>query len=58
MGGDHFVIRDDHVLRGMLEGLGAEVTEDRRPFHPEGGAYGHGRTMGHDHRAGHDHSDG
>lgn len=49
IGADHLVIRDDHVLRGMLEGLGAEVAEDRRPFHPEGGAYGHGRTMGHDH---------
>ncbi|SFI36591.1 urease accessory protein UreE [Jannaschia pohangensis] len=50
--GDTLVIRADHVLRGMLEGLKAEVTEDVRPFHPEGGAYGHGRTMGHDH--GHD----
>ncbi|MEM8824520.1 MAG: hypothetical protein AAGF30_12985 [Pseudomonadota bacterium] len=30
------------------------MTEDRRPFHPEGGAYGHGRTMGHS--VGHDHS--
>lgn len=53
MGGDHLVIRADHVLRGMLEGLGADITEDSRPFRPEGGAYGHGRTMGHDH---HDHS--
>ncbi|WP_371153755.1 urease accessory protein UreE [Jannaschia sp. 2305UL9-9] len=50
---DHLIIRDDHVLRGMLEGLGAKVTPDTRPFRPEGGAYGHGRTMGHDH--GHDH---
>ncbi len=49
MGGDHLVIRADHVLRGMLEGLGADVSEDSRPFRPEGGAYGHGRTMGHDH---------
>ncbi|MEM7491383.1 MAG: urease accessory protein UreE [Pseudomonadota bacterium] len=47
--GDHLVIRSDHVLRRMLEGLGADVAEDRRPFAPEGGAYGHGRTMGHDH---------
>ncbi|MEM7723577.1 MAG: urease accessory protein UreE [Pseudomonadota bacterium] len=51
MGGDHLVIRDDHVLRGMLEGLGADVTAETRPFHPEGGAYGHGRTMGHDHHS-------
>lgn len=42
-------IRHDHVLAGMLRGLGAEVTEVTAPFTPEGGAYGHGRTMGHDH---------
>ena len=47
--GDHLVLRDDPVLRAMLEGLGATVTAEDRPFHPEGGAYGHGRTMGHDH---------
>lgn len=54
MDGDTLVIRADHVLRGMLEGLGAGIKDDTRPFHPEGGAYGHGRTMGHDH-GGHDH---
>lgn len=53
--GDALVIRDDHVLRAMLVGLGAEVVVDMRPFWPEGGAYGHGRTMGHDHGAGDDH---
>ncbi|GIT91864.1 hypothetical protein JANAI62_23210 [Jannaschia pagri] len=53
MADDHLIIRDDHVLRGMLEGLGAQVTEGQQPFHPEGGAYGHGRTMGHAHD--HDH---
>ena len=42
-------IRRDPVLRGMLEGLGAEVTEDTGPFLPEGGACGQGRTLGHDH---------
>lgn len=47
--GDALLIREDHVLRAMLEGLGAEVTPDARPFHPEGGAYGRGRTMGHAH---------
>lgn len=46
---DHLIIRADHVLQGMLEGLGAGITPDTRPFHPEGGAYGHGRTMGHSH---------
>lgn len=52
---DHLIIRADHVLQGMLQGLGAEITPDTRPFHPEGGAYGHGRTMGHSH--GHDDHD-
>ena len=50
---DHLVIRHDPVLRDMLVKLGAEVTDDARPFEPEGGAYGHGRTMGHSHD--HDH---
>lgn len=47
--GDHLVIRRDPVLDGMLAVLGAEVTLAIAPFTPEGGAYGHGRTMGHDH---------
>ena len=55
MAHDHLVIREDHVLRGMLEGLGASVTPEMRPFHPEGGAYGLGRTMGHDHGHAHEH---
>lgn len=46
---DRLVIRADHVLADMLRGLGAEVTEGREPFTPEGGAYGLGRTMGHAH---------
>ena len=46
---DHLVIRDDHVLRAMLSRLGAVLSDETRPFRPEGGAYGHGRTMGHDH---------
>lgn len=51
---DALLIRHDHVLADMLRGLGALVTEVTAPFTPEGGAYGHGRTMGHDHGA-HDH---
>jgi urease accessory protein len=43
------LIREDHVLEAMLRQLGATVTKVREPFTPEGGAYGHGRTMGHDH---------
>lgn len=43
------LIREDHVLAAMLETLGATLTRVTGPFAPEGGAYGHGRTMGHDH---------
>ncbi|HRK41767.1 MAG TPA: urease accessory protein UreE [Gemmobacter sp.] len=46
---DHLMIRRDHVLEKMLAGLGAQVQLTEAPFRPEGGAYGHGRTMGHDH---------
>ena len=46
------LIQRDHVLRDMLERLGAEIREVSEPFAPEGGAYGHGRTMGHDHFGG------
>ena len=49
------LIREDHVLEAMLRQLGATVTKVREPFTPEGGAYGHGRTMGHDHGHGHVH---
>lgn len=49
---DRLVIRADHVLAGMLAGLGATVTPRRGPFRPEQGAYGTGRPMGHAH--GHD----
>jgi len=48
------LIRADHVLRRMLEGLGARIEELEGPFQPEGGAYGTGRTLGHDHGHGHD----
>jgi len=43
------LIQRDHVLRDMLEMLGASVRETCEPFQPEGGAYGHGRTHGHSH---------
>ncbi len=46
---DRLLIRQDHVLAAMLEGLGASVRPVMAPFAPEGGAYGHGRTMGHAH---------
>jgi urease accessory protein len=62
-------IKPDHVLAEMVEGLGAHVHEVRRPFEPEGGAYGskgplqkghhhdsgHGNEHALDHDHGHDH---
>jgi urease accessory protein len=33
------LIRDDHVIAAMLEGLGARVTRIEAPFAPERGAY-------------------
>ena len=53
---DHLLIQEDHVLADMLRGLGATVDPVEAPFQPEGGAYGHGRTMGHSHGP-HDHHD-
>ncbi len=46
---DHLIIRRDPVIEAMLKGLGASLALQIAPFTPEGGAYGHGRTMGHDH---------
>jgi urease accessory protein len=45
----HLIIRRDPVLEAMLTQLGAGISFAILPFHPEGGAYGHGRTMGHAH---------
>lgn len=39
--GDRIVILRDHVLRDMLIGLGATVTEISEPFSPMDGAYAH-----------------
>ncbi len=60
IGADRLLIAEDHVLRRMLEGLGAQLREVEAPFTPEGGAYGHGRTHGHahGHELGHDHDHG
>ncbi|SLN22759.1 Urease accessory protein UreE 1 [Pseudoruegeria aquimaris] len=52
---DRLWIQADHVLAKMLETLGASVRPVERPFRPEGGAYGHGRTFGHAHGHGHEH---
>jgi len=53
---DCLLIQDDPVIGHMLEHLGATVRPVQRPFTPEGGAYGHGRTHSHEHGAtAHDH---
>jgi urease accessory protein len=44
---DRLVLRWDHVIAEMLEGLGCSVERLKAPFEPEGGAYGHGRTHSH-----------
>ena len=46
-------IRKDPVLKEMLAGLGADVTEEQAPFEPESGAYGGGH---HHHHDGHHHN--
>lgn len=53
---DRLLIQVDHVLADMVAKLGGTATPVTEPFTPEGGAYGHGRTMGHSHGPqGHDH---
>lgn len=65
---DRLLIRDDHVIVRMLEGLGATLRRVEAPFDPEGGAYGeqnhspaqrhhhHGHGEHHHHHDhGHDH---
>lgn len=44
---DRIFLRPDHVIAGMLRGLGAEVSTVEAPFQPEGGAYGGGHGHGH-----------
>ncbi len=46
---DHILIRRDPVLKTMLEGLGATVSDTEAPFDPEGGAYDTRHDHGHDH---------
>ena len=43
-------IRDsDEVIKKMILKLGGKVKKVLRPFKPEGGAYGIGRTHSHKH---------
>jgi urease accessory protein len=54
---DRILILRDHVIKAMLEGLGAAVTDIVEPFSPVRGAYS-GRGHSHDHHDhGHDHDD-
>ena len=46
---DHLRIRQDHVIREMLLGLGAEVADVVASFNPEGGAYGNHHSHEHHH---------
>lgn len=61
IGASRILIRDDHVMVDMVEGLGAKVRRIRAPFNPEGGAYAHeAGAHSHSHEAnsrqdGHDH---
>lgn len=50
------LIGRDHVIRDMLTGLGATVTEIVAPFSPERGAY-HGHGHSHDHHGHRHHHD-
>jgi urease accessory protein len=49
------LVLKDHVIKAMLEGLGAHVHIVSEPFHPQRGAYsGQGHSHG-GHHHGHDH---
>lgn len=57
LAGQSLLIRHDHVIAEMVEGLGGHVHHVITPFDPEGGAYsgsGHGRGHAHSHGQ-HDH---
>lgn len=55
---DRLRIRDDHVLKGMLEHLGSGVRTVIAPFDPEAGAYIHGSQHEHGLPRNHDHHRG
>ncbi len=44
---DRVRLLEDHVLAGMLAGMGLAVHALAAPFEPEGGAYGHSHAHGH-----------
>ncbi|KQU80057.1 urease accessory protein UreE [Mesorhizobium sp. Root102] len=47
------LILRDHVIKAMLQGLGATVTDVSEPFKPVRGAYSGGHDHGHAHAHGH-----
>jgi urease accessory protein len=47
--GERILIRDDHVIAHMLEGLGARLRRIAAPFSPEHGAYDRGGPHRHEH---------
>lgn len=60
---ERILILRDHVIKAMLEGLGATVSDIMAPFTPVRGAYsgaghnsGHGRSDASDHSHDHSHS--
>lgn len=56
---DRILIQRDHVIRAMLEGLGANVSETVERFQPVHGAYhNHGSHDHAHHDHGHDHAHG
>lgn len=50
------LILRDHVIKAMLEGLGATVRDVSEPFKPVRGAYSVGHDHGHGHAEAHAHS--
>ncbi|WP_404477768.1 urease accessory protein UreE [Novosphingobium sp. BL-52-GroH] len=58
LAGQSLLIRHDHVIAGMVEGLGGHVHHVIAPFDPEGGAYSAGGHGHHDHDNDHDHHHG
>lgn len=57
IGPERILIQRDHVIRAMLEGLGATVSPVDSAFQPVRGAYhAHGGHDHHDHGHAHDHS--
>lgn len=56
LGDNRIRIRDDRILKDMIEGLGATVTRQQAPFQPEPGAYAKQQANGHEHGHSHRHA--